>query len=120
MSEANRIPDDRHIATRRLLPILGCLALVGCAHQPPPSGLEAPGFWLGLLHGFLILFSLIGSLFTDVRIYAFPNSGGWYDFGFCLGALLFVGSGGGGGAAARWQAQQRALEGAGGDREQYR
>jgi len=45
-----------------------------------------------------MLFSLIGSIFTDVRIYAFPNSGGWYDFGFFLGAASFLG---GGGASAR-------------------
>jgi hypothetical protein len=65
-----------------------------CAHQPPPDAYDPPGFWSGLLHGFIILFSLIGSLFTDVRIYAFPNSGGWYDFGFLLGAALFFGGGG--------------------------
>jgi len=54
-----------------------------------------PGFWSGLLHGFLIVFSFIGSLFTDVRIYSFPNSGGWYDFGYVLGAAMFLGGGGG-------------------------
>jgi hypothetical protein len=50
------------------------------------------------VHGFTILFSLIGSTFTDYRIYAFPNSGGWYDFGYFLGAAMFLG---GGGASAR-------------------
>ncbi len=68
--------------------------LGGCAHQPTPKAFEPPGFWYGLLHGFLILFSFIGSLFTDVRIYAFPNSGGWYDFGYLIGASLFLGGGG--------------------------
>ena len=56
--------------------------------------MEPPGFLYGLMHGFLILFSFIGSLFTDVRIYAFPNSGGWYDFGYVIGAALFLGGGG--------------------------
>jgi hypothetical protein len=37
-------------------------------------------------------------MFTDFRIYAFPNSGGWYDFGYLLGAMGFLG---GGGASAR-------------------
>ena len=74
------------------------LLLASCASQPPPEVLNPPGFWSGLLHGFLMLFSLIGSIFTDVRIYAFPNSGGWYDFGFFLGAASFLG---GGGASAR-------------------
>jgi hypothetical protein len=70
------------------------LAISGCAHQPQPSAFEPPGFWFGLLHGFLILFSFVGSLFTDVRIYALPNSGGWYDFGYLIGAAVFLGGGG--------------------------
>jgi hypothetical protein len=71
------------------------LLLVSCAYQPQPQGYgDVPGFWSGLLHGFLIFFSFVGSLFTDVRIYAFPNSGGWYDFGYLLGAAIFLGGGG--------------------------
>jgi hypothetical protein len=49
---------------------------------------------MGLVHGFCIFFSLIGSIFTGVRIYEFPNSGGWYDFGYSLGAAAFLGGGG--------------------------
>ena len=63
--------------------------LGGCAHQPTPETFDPPGFWYGLLHGFLILFSFIGSLFTDVRLYAFPNSGRWYDFGYVIGVYAF-------------------------------
>jgi hypothetical protein len=74
------------------------LILASCATQPHPSAYDPPGFFSGLLHGFLILFSFIGSLFTDYRIHAFPNSGGWYDFGFLIGAAMFLG---GGGASAR-------------------
>ena len=74
------------------------LLLQSCATQPIPTGAGPPGFLWGLLHGFLILFSFIASLFTDFRIYAFPNSGGWYDFGYLLGAMGFLG---GGGAGAR-------------------
>ena len=70
------------------------LVISSCAHQPAPSAYEPPGFWSGLLHGFLIFFSFIGGLFSDVRIYAFPNSGGWYDFGYLLGASAFLGGGG--------------------------
>ena len=70
------------------------LFLAGCATQSEPEVVDLPGFWSGLLHGLLMLFSLIGSIFTDVRIYAFPNSGGWYDFGFFLGASSFLGGGG--------------------------
>lgn len=71
------------------------LLLTGCAHQPqPPASGDLPGFWSGLLHGFLIFFSFTVGRFTDVRIYAFPNSGGWYDFGYLLGAAMFLGGGG--------------------------
>lgn len=72
------------------------LLLQSCATQPPPADFNPPGFLFGLLHGFLILFSFIASVFTDYRIYAFPNSGGWYDFGYLLGAMAFLGGGGAG------------------------
>ncbi|HEX6770902.1 MAG TPA: hypothetical protein VF126_02670 [Acidobacteriaceae bacterium] len=42
------------------------------------------------MHGFLILFSFMGSFITDVRIYTFPNAGRWYDFGYLLGAMMFL------------------------------
>jgi len=83
-----------------VLPLLALVALAGCAHQPPPVRvLHPPGFFSGLFHGFMILFSLIASVFTDVRVYAFPNGGFWYDLGFFIGASAFLG--GGGGAAGR-------------------
>ena len=72
------------------------LLLVSCAHQPPPSGgAPLPGFLLGLLHGYISLFSLIASLFFEVRVYEYPNAGFFYDFGFVVGALAFYGSGSG-------------------------
>jgi len=69
-------------------------ALSSCATQPIQTAYKPPSFLLGLFHGFTMLFSLIGELFTNNRVYAFPNSGGWYDFGFVLGAASFFGSGG--------------------------
>ena len=53
------------------------------------------GFWSGLWHGLIAPFSFIGSLFSDnIAIYAYNNTGGWYDFGFLLGVggLGFGGS----------------------------
>jgi len=38
-----------------------------------------------------MLFSFIASIFLDVRIYAFPNSGFYYDLGYLLGAGCFFG-----------------------------
>ena len=50
----------------------------------------APGFWYGLWHGFIFPLAWLVSLFTDsVAIYAVPNSGGWYDFGYFLGIVVF-------------------------------
>lgn len=84
----------------RVLYLILILAVVifisGCATQSPEQILHPPGFLYGLLHGFIIFFSFIASLFTDFEIYAFPNNGGWYDFGFLLGVMMFFGGGGAG------------------------
>jgi hypothetical protein len=57
----------------------------------------APGFWLGLWHGFIFPLAWIVSLFaSNIAVYAVPNNGGWYDFGFFLGIVVFgVGARGG-------------------------
>lgn len=70
------------------------VVVASCAHQPPPSGgAPVPGFFLGLFHGYISLFSLIASLFFEVRVYEFPNAGFFYDLGFIIGAFAFYGSG---------------------------
>lgn len=74
---------------------LPALLLAACASQPVPPGAELPGFWWGLVHGFIAPFALIAEIFTDARIYEFPNSGGWYDFGFLIGISIWGGGGGG-------------------------
>lgn len=76
-----------------LLPA-AALLLAACARQPMPADFGLPGFWYGLLHGLISPLSLIGSIFTDIRIYAAPNSGGWYDLGFMLGCSAALGGGG--------------------------
>lgn len=78
--------------------LLTVLAIGGCADQPPMIAYDPPGFFSGLLHGFLIFFSFLGSIVFDIRIYAFPNTGFFYDFGYLIGAAMFLG---GGGAGAR-------------------
>jgi len=68
--------------------LLTVLFVTGCAQQPNTFTLEM-GFLHGLAHGFFMLFSLMGSFFSDVRIYAYPNAGTLYDVGYVLGAVLF-------------------------------
>ena len=89
--------------------ILGAtLLLAGCAagandlaNTAAPDGGVA-GFWLGLWHGFIALFTFIISLFTEtVSVYEVHNNGGWYDFGFILGVMIFFGGGAGGGSRRR-------------------
>ena len=59
------------------------------------------GFWLGLWHGFTALFTFIVSLFNDnVGVYEAHNNGGWYNFGFILGVMMFFGGSNEGGKRA--------------------
>jgi len=71
------------------------LALAACARQAPEVVEQAagtPGFLHGLWHGFIFPFAWIGSLFRpDIAVYAVPNNGGWYDFGFFLGITVLGG-----------------------------
>ena len=53
----------------------------------------APGFLEGVWHGFIFPIAWIISLFTDdISVYAVPNNGGWYDFGYFVG-ICFLGVG---------------------------
>jgi hypothetical protein len=81
---------------------LGCIlillmALSSCA--PGPNTVEKTsdeegriaGFWRGLWHGLISPITFIISVFTkEVRIYEVHNNGSWYNFGFDLGAGLFL------------------------------
>lgn len=79
------------------LVILLCLtSLYSCA----PKGYESSesGFFSGIWHGFIILFSLIGKLIgANIGIYSEHNTGFTYWLGFIIG----LGGLGGGGSAAR-------------------
>lgn len=82
--------------TTRIIATLGlALLLSACANQIDAgvaSGGDVPGFWWGLWHGFVFPWAWIGSLFwEDIAVYAVPNTGGWYDFGFFLGITVLGG-----------------------------
>jgi len=75
------------------------LLLAACAATETPKSVQpdAPGFLLGVWHGFIFPVAWLISLFSDkVAIYAVPNNGGWYDFGYLIGIMVFgVGAKGG-------------------------
>jgi len=81
--------------SRLAVAALALLLLAGCASQMPAAvsdGSEAPGFVWGLWHGFIFPFAWVGSLFNDdIAVYAVPNRGGWYDFGYFLGITVLGG-----------------------------
>jgi hypothetical protein len=77
---------------KKLAVLASALALTACAATEAPSAVQpgTPGFLLGLWHGFIFPVAWVISLFTDkVAIYAVPNNGGWYDFGYFLGIVVF-------------------------------
>ena len=75
----------------RNLPLAALLLLAACAKQVPTAVQpEAPGFLLGLWHGFIFPVAWFLSLIMpEVAVYAVPNNGGWYDFGYFLGICVF-------------------------------
>jgi hypothetical protein len=80
-----------------LLLVAGCARQAGDAVAP-----GAPGFVAGAWHGFIFPFAWIGSLFSsDIAVYAVPNNGGWYDFGYFVGIVVFGGGSWFGGKAKR-------------------
>ena len=83
--------------TRNRLLILATLvlALTACIAKQSPSAVNpnGPGFLEGVLHGFIFPVAWVVSLFTDkIAVYAVPNNGGWYDFGYFIG-VVFLGVG---------------------------
>jgi hydrogenase/urease accessory protein HupE len=85
----------RHRAVRTAVACAALLTLAACASQIPAAVAEGegtPGFLWGLWHGFIFPFAWIGSLFDEgIAVYAVPNSGGWYDFGYFLGITVLGG-----------------------------
>jgi hypothetical protein len=75
--------------------VIAALALAACVATEAPTAVQpnAPGFLLGVWHGFAFPVTFILSLFTDdIAVYAVPNNGTWYDFGYFVG-IVFLGVG---------------------------
>ena len=78
--------------------------LSACAAGPnelrntPDEDGEVAGFWKGIWHGLISPITFVISLFSkSVYVYEVHNNGGWYNFGFLMGASITFG----GGAASR-------------------
>ena len=80
----------------RILILAGlALTLAACIAKQSPAAVnpQGPGFLEGVLHGFIFPVAWIVSLFTDqIAVYAVPNNGGWYNFGYFIG-VVFLGVG---------------------------
>jgi hypothetical protein len=88
------------IANKSFQPYVACAGLIfvltGCAYQTTSYVHDPAGFWVGLWNGATIAFSMVGHLIDNsIRIYTFPNNGGWYDFGYVLGVGAWGVVGGG-------------------------
>ena len=79
------------------------LLLSACASQPLISP-GSRGFFWGLWDGAIAPISFIVSLFSNgYRIYAYPNSGLWYDFGFLIGVGVWAGGSHAARRRGRWE-----------------
>ena len=82
------------IMKKLFLILFAVLLLASCTAEPVNlAHIEEPsGFFMGLWHGIIVVFSFIGSLFSDsIAIYEVNNTGGWYDLGFIMGIGAFSG-----------------------------
>ena len=85
---------------KKLVLIIGMVVILMFSMSCAPGNVrfdEKPaGFWAGLWHGLICVITFIISLFTDsVEMYEVSNNGGWYNFGFLLGAAIALGGSGG-------------------------
>ena len=74
----------------RVLALPSCITTACAATQAHVVATGAPGFWMGLWHGLIFPLAWFVSLFaSNISVYAVPNNGGWYNFGFFLGIVFF-------------------------------
>jgi len=69
-----------------LLIVLICM-LAGCVPGDGSRSIEnSAGFFTGLWHGIIVIFSFIGSWFNkNIKLYEICNNGFWYNLGYLFG-----------------------------------
>ncbi len=71
-----------------------CAAGPNKLEKTPDDEGKVAGFWKGLWHGLISPITFVISIFSkSVRFYEVHNNGNWYNFGFVLGAGLFLSGG---------------------------
>jgi len=77
------------------LVVTSCLPGENPVQDIPSDYGSTAGFLKGLWHGVIAPVTFVISLFTEnINMYEVHNNGGWYDFGFVIGAgIIFSGSG---------------------------
>jgi hypothetical protein len=77
-----------------VLVVASCAPGPNPAERTPDADGKVAGFFMGFWHGLISPVTFIISVFAkSVRFYEVHNSGGWYNFGFVLGAGLFLSGG---------------------------
>jgi hypothetical protein len=77
-----------------ILSVAACAPGPNPAERTPNADGRVAGFFLGFWQGLISPVTFIVSVFSkSVRFYEVHNTGGWYNFGFVLGAGLFLSGG---------------------------
>lgn len=72
-------------------PLILTILVAGCGFATVgDSAYDLPRFFLGVWHGLLAPWTLVLRLFMDIKMYAFPNTGWFYDFGFLIGVIFSI------------------------------
>jgi hypothetical protein len=73
---------------------LSCVPGPNDLEKTPDKSGKVAGFWKGIWHGLLAPITFVISIFSkNIRFYEVHNSGFWYNFGFVIGAGLFLSGG---------------------------
>jgi len=88
-----KVSRERVLRLAPFVALIILLTLAACARQPQLDGEHLPGFFRGLFDGAVAPVSLWVGWLWHVRMYAFPNSGWFYDLGWMFGMGTVWGGG---------------------------